>query len=90
MLYTLFTGNTGGEGVHTLKPSYQSDTVTTGLIRVLAVTSLHFGQGPIRYPTVFLQTNTMTVLKISQDTYKTGYTSETCRISCAIKYNFNK
>ena len=34
-------------GLHPLKPWYQTDTVTTGLTRVLAVTGLHFGQGPI-------------------------------------------
>jgi len=54
----------GGEGLHPLKPWYQTDTViTTGLTGALAVTSLHFGQGPIIYPTVFLQTITMTALK---------------------------
>ena len=47
MLYTQFTGNMGGEGLHPLKPWYQNDTVTTGLTRVLAVTGLHFGQGRI-------------------------------------------
>ena len=53
----------GGEGLHPLKPWYQTDTVTAGLTCVLAVTDLHFGEGPIIYPTVFLQTNTITALK---------------------------
>jgi hypothetical protein len=48
MLYTLHRKHEG-EGLHPLKPWYQTDTVTTGLTCVLAVTGLHFGQGPINY-----------------------------------------
>jgi hypothetical protein len=81
----------GGEGLHPLKHWYQTDTVTTGLTGVLAVTGLHFGQGRIIYPTVVPSDKYHdSFKKISQDTSKTGYTSKTCHVSHVIIYNFNK